>query len=88
MAVMRGDNAVAGSKPVIARSAATIVEDPAKRAGPSNPSGDRINSLKKRPGPCGAMSQQRSDTGSQSTPQKFVRLVGCRDSRIKAQPKR
>jgi len=88
MAVMRGENAVAGTKPIIARSAATIVEDPAKRAGPSGLTGERSNSLKKRPGPCGAMSQQRSDTGSQSTPQKFVRLVGCRDPRIKPQPKR
>jgi hypothetical protein len=28
---------------------------------------------------CGAMSQQRGNSGTVSTPQKFVRLVGCRD---------
>jgi hypothetical protein len=33
-----------------------------------------------RPRNCGAMSQQCADSGSFSTPQKFVRLVGCRDS--------
>ena len=32
---------------------------------------------------CGAMSQQRGDSGTVSTPQKFVRLVGCRDSRAR-----
>ena len=35
---------------------------------------------------CGAMSQQRGDSGNQSAPQKFVRLVGCRDSAAQAQP--
>lgn len=28
---------------------------------------------------CGAMSQQRCDSGATSTPQQFVHLVGCRD---------
>jgi hypothetical protein len=28
---------------------------------------------------CGAMSQQRDDSASQSLPQKLVQLVGCRD---------
>jgi len=32
-----------------------------------------------RPSVCGEMSQQCSDNGAQSTPQKFLRLVGCRD---------
>jgi hypothetical protein len=31
---------------------------------------------------CGAMVQQRNDVGYQSAPQKFVRLVGCRDSNV------
>jgi hypothetical protein len=35
-------------------------------------------------GHCGAMSQQRGDSGAVSTPQKFVRLVGCHD--VKARP--
>jgi hypothetical protein len=30
------------------------------------------------------MSQQRGDSGGMSTPQKFVRLVGCRDAKAKA----
>jgi hypothetical protein len=32
---------------------------------------------------CGAMSQQRDDSGSQSTPQKLVQLVGCRDPKAR-----
>jgi len=32
---------------------------------------------------CGAMSQQRGDSGTVSTPQKFVRLVGCRDPKAR-----
>ena len=32
---------------------------------------------------CGAMSQQRSDSGAMSTPQKFLHLVGCRDRRAR-----
>ena len=39
-----------------------------------------------RPKICGAMSQQRGDSGNQSAPQKFVRLVGCRVP--KARPER
>jgi hypothetical protein len=30
---------------------------------------------------CLAMSQQRADFGNEAAPQKFIRLVGCRDSR-------
>ena len=32
---------------------------------------------------CGAMSQQRGNSGMLSTPQKFVRLVGCRDPKVR-----
>ncbi|MGA7808165.1 hypothetical protein [Bradyrhizobium sp.] len=35
------------------------------------------------PNRCGAMSEQRGDTSAQSTPQKFVRLVGYRDPNTK-----
>jgi len=35
----------------------------------------------------GAMSQQRGDLSNQSSPQKFVRLVGCRDSKVRASAK-
>jgi len=36
-----------------------------------------------RPRNCGAMLQQCADSGSFSAPQKFVRLVGCRDSKVR-----
>jgi hypothetical protein len=35
---------------------------------------------------CGAMSQQNGDSGIVSAPQKFVHLVGCRDSKARARP--
>ena len=31
---------------------------------------------------CSAMAQQRGDCGYQSAPQKFVHLVGCRDTSV------
>lgn len=42
----------------------------------------------KREGICGAMSLQRGDIGrdNESAPQKFVRLVGCRDSKARPGP--
>lgn len=39
-----------------------------------------------RPKICGAMSQQRCDSGNQSAPQKFVQLVGYRDPKARPQP--
>ena len=35
---------------------------------------------------CGAMSQQRGDSGNESAPQKFVQLVGCRDPKARLEP--
>jgi hypothetical protein len=68
MAVMRGDS-------VIAKSTSLIVEDLAEEK--------RIPAIRdparKQQEVCGAMSLQRSASASESTPQKFVRLVGCRD---------
>jgi hypothetical protein len=37
---------------------------------------------------CGAMSQQRGDNSNQSAPQKFVRLVGCHNSKARLTVKR
>ena len=37
---------------------------------------------------CGAMSQQRDDSGAQSMPQKLVQLVGCRDPKVRPSRKR
>jgi hypothetical protein len=45
------------------------------------PNSDRM----KRPATCRAMSQQCGDSGNYSTPQKFVRLVGCRDPKAGAE---
>jgi hypothetical protein len=87
---MRGDNFIVGKRPAsqpASKSAAAIVEDLAERAVLSAPPGDKRSPVKVQD-VCGAMSQQRCDTGGHSTPQKFVRLVGCRDSGIKPQPKR
>ncbi|WP_291867017.1 hypothetical protein [Bradyrhizobium sp.] len=40
----------------------------------------------RRPGNCGAMSQQCGNIGNYSTPQKLVRLVGCRDTKAGSGP--
>jgi hypothetical protein len=37
-------------------------------------------------GICGAMAQQRCDSGRESAPQKFVQLVGYRDPKARSQP--
>ena len=45
------------------------------------------DSLKsERLGICGAMSQQRGDSGNVSAPQKLVHLVGCRDPKTRPEP--
>jgi hypothetical protein len=83
---MRGDNITVGSKSTTSKPNSATVDklvEPAVR-----PDGDsRSPPLKKRPDVSGAMSQQRCDSGNSSTPQKFVRLVGCHDPRIKPPPK-
>jgi hypothetical protein len=46
---------------------------------------DKSGPLKaERPKICGAMLQQCAESGNFSTPQKFVRLIGCRDPKPKA----
>jgi hypothetical protein len=35
---------------------------------------------------CGAMAQQRDDSGNASAPQELVQLVGCRDPKARPQP--
>jgi hypothetical protein len=37
---------------------------------------------------CGAMSLQHGDSSNQSSPQKFVRLVGCHESKVPLKVKR
>jgi hypothetical protein len=77
MAIMARIDIAVGDKPMARKAASVAVEELAERA----------DTLKKhRPKVCGAMSQQRRDSSAQSLPQKFVRLVGCRDP--KARPSR
>ncbi|QWG15822.1 hypothetical protein KMZ29_16305 [Bradyrhizobium sediminis] len=54
---------------------------------PGEPRIEAPNSVRmKRPGNCGAMSQQCGDSGNYSTPQKFVQLVGCREPKARPEP--
>lgn len=56
--------------------------------GSSGPRIEAPNTVRmKRPGDCGAMSQQCGDSGNYySTPQKFVQLVGCREPKARPEP--
>jgi hypothetical protein len=65
---MAARSIAAGEKPGKGRT--SVTKDPAARSGASR---------KDRPKTCRAMTQQRTDSGQPSTPQKFVRLVGCHD---------
>jgi hypothetical protein len=75
----RGD-IVGGSKPTRkpqANPQGVIVDNFSNRVGATaqregSASGNAVS-------PSGAMSQQRCDSGTTSTPQQFVHLVGCRD---------
>jgi hypothetical protein len=89
MAVMSGD-IVVGSKPSTRKPEAVIVRnldnnhDMGARAATPQSVSAPIDAGRR----CGAMSQQRSDNGATSMPQKFVHLVGCRDSKAGGQKKR
>jgi hypothetical protein len=76
-------------------SAERIVKSLAERAGaatipkpvPAKTAVARCVSEKRNlAAPVGAMSQQRSDSGSYSLPQKFVHLVGCHDPKAPPRP--
>lgn len=75
---MGNGDIVVGSRPSTRKSKTVISENP-KRA--AIPPGDQPPAQAAHH--CGAMSQQRADGGAMSTPQKFVHLVGCRDSKAK-----
>lgn len=72
---MGNDDIVVGKTPP---NKTVIVDNLAKRGGAPAPAASVLSA---KAGHCGAMSQQRGDSGAVSTPQKFVRLVGCRDAR-------
>jgi hypothetical protein len=61
--------------------------DVGKKATPRN---SRKPVVKSSAVTCGAMSQQRGDSGrgNYSVPQKFLQLVGCCDSQARLEPER
>jgi len=81
---MRGDDIVVGHKSSTRKFSHTVVSHLGTPAGPFGPPTDEsgsptIDRPGIRPSVCGEMSQQCSNSGAQSTPQKFLQLVGCRD---------
>jgi hypothetical protein len=80
MAVMRGDDIVVGNQSSTPKSPHPIIDHLGAPDQPGAPTIDRPRNWPgSKPSVCGEMSQQCSDSGAQSTPQKFLRLVGCRD---------
>jgi hypothetical protein len=82
MAVMGGGDITVGNKSTTRKPAQTIVSDLAERLRVSGRKPEDQTSI------CGAMAQQRGDSGGWSTPQKFVHLVGCRDPKLGPAAKR
>jgi hypothetical protein len=83
MAVMGNDNINVGNEKLTRKPGQPAVE--VLRDGTSKPRADRQNLLRtERPRISVAMAQQCGDIGrDQSAPQKFVRLVGCRDPKAR-----
>jgi hypothetical protein len=83
MAVMGGDDIVVGNKSAVRKSSQTMIGPlnvPAGAFGArSDQAAPKIHPRIDRPVICGEMSQQRGHSGAQSTPQKFLQLVGYRD---------
>ncbi|MBV9563043.1 MAG: hypothetical protein JOY90_21755 [Bradyrhizobium sp.] len=83
MAVMGGDHSVvrnfANSAPSTASTEADRISVASRAATSPSPSAAKL---------CGAMSQQRGDSGVHSQPQEFVRLIGCRDPKARKSAKR
>ena len=84
--MVHGNNEV-GNRTPTRKPGQAVVEHLAGDNGFAEPRIDHPNPLKtERPKICGAMSQQRGDSGNQSAPQKFVQLVGCRDPKARPEP--
>ena len=84
---MGSGTAGVGNKTAADKAGQPIVERLAGSDGSSEPPIDEQNPLKtERVRICGAMSQQRGDSRNASAPQKFVRLVGCRDPKARPEP--
>jgi hypothetical protein len=87
LAVVGNDNIDVGNSTPTRKPGQPIIENSVRRNGSSEQRIDPSNPVKReRPRSNGAMSQQSCDSGNQSAPQKFVRLVGCRDSKARPQP--
>ena len=87
---MGNDNIDVGNNPT-RKPDQPIVERLAGTNGASELPIARQNPLMQDPlktGICGAMSQQYGDSGrsNESAPQKFVQLMGCRDSKARSEP--
>lgn len=70
-----------GAKPAIPAGTSVVAKKPSERVGATAPQGDEPKTG--WPRFCGAMSQQQGHATAQSTPQKFVHLVGYRDPNTK-----
>jgi hypothetical protein len=81
MAVMGNGDIVVGGSPPPRKPANATVQDLADRVAAAKSSG--LSDCGETERHCGAMSQQRGNSGMLSTPQKFVRLVGCRDAKAR-----
>ncbi len=77
-----GDIIIADSNPPSRKRKTVAVKTLAKGAGGSSPQRNAPTPGKAE-SHCGAMSQQRTDSGATSTPQKFLHLVGCRDPKVR-----
>jgi hypothetical protein len=85
--VVGNGNIDVGNKTPTREPGQPVVVCLAQSDGSAVPGMDSSNSLKsERPGICGAMSQQRGDSGNVSAPQKLVHLVGCRDPKTRREP--
>ena len=69
-----GNGSINVSASPTSRSAQKVPDEPASGSGVAEPA---ITMAK--PGICGAMAEQRGESGPWSAPQGLVQLVGCRD---------
>jgi len=71
-----------GSGDIVVGKKSTTRKTPAVSKNPA----ERVSASAANPAKeehCGAMSQQRVDSGAASAPQKFLRLVGCHDQKLR-----
>jgi hypothetical protein len=85
MAVMGNGDIVVGKNPP-ARTLKTVISDNlAKRGGAPAPAATVPSDTECH---SGAMSQQRCNGGTVSTPQQFLHLVGCHETKARTQGRR